>query len=220
MATNKKGGARTPEYEAFRRNFSALTEGILPALRQVATKALDLSIISIYNLSAVRNEYRSPYDRSMELLQIFLGKIELDKEFFYKIVDIFSNIPEMNHLAELLQTQVSKPEATICPSSKNEATTDPKLYERPNHGAVFQALYSIADKWKSIGTLLGLPPGKLSCIEADYSKSVDRMREMVSAWLNGTSANWKMLIDAVKRVDSERASAIEGDVCRITSDRQ
>ena len=96
------GGTRTPEYIAFRKNFSKLTEGILQAVPQVAAKAFDHSLITSQNLTDAKNESKGKYDRASDLLQILLSKIQSDEKFLGTILNILSSMPELDHLKELL----------------------------------------------------------------------------------------------------------------------
>ena len=96
------GGTCTPEYIAFRKNFSKLTEGILQAVPQVAAKAFDHSLITSENLSDAKNESKREYDRALGLLQILHNKIQSDEKVFGTIFNILSSMPELDHLKELL----------------------------------------------------------------------------------------------------------------------
>ena len=95
-------GTCTPEYIAFRKNFSKLTDGILQAVPQVAAKAFDHSLITSQNLSDAKNESKDKYVRASDLLQILLSKIQSDEKFFETILNILSSMPELDHLKELL----------------------------------------------------------------------------------------------------------------------
>lgn len=88
---------------------------------------------------------------------------------------------------------------------------NPKRNERPTHAEALRALIPVSEKWKVIGTLLELMPGKLDSIESQYYNDTDRMMGMVREWLKTLSANWGSLIDAVELVDSQKAFEIERD---------
>lgn len=88
---------------------------------------------------------------------------------------------------------------------------NPKRNERPTNAEAFRALISVSEKWKVIGTLLELMPGKLDSIESQYHNDTERMMGVVQVWLTTLSANWGSLIDAVELVDSQKAFEIERD---------
>lgn len=88
---------------------------------------------------------------------------------------------------------------------------NPKRNERPTNAEALRALIPVSEKWKVIGTLLELMPGKLDSIESQYYNDTDRMMGVVRVWLTTLSANWGGLIDAVELVDSQKAFEIERD---------
>ena len=93
--------------------------------------------------------------------------------------------------------------------ASGKASRSSKLKEKPSNKDAFLALKPIANKWKTIGTLLELPSGKLDSIQAESHRDNDRMREMVVEWLKTLDATWEDLITAVKEVDEARALQIK-----------
>ena len=83
----------------------------------------------------------------------------------------------------------------------------------PSNKDVLSNLLPIANKWKTIGTLLELPPGKLDSIRNESHTEHDRLREMVAEWLKTPEANWEELVAAVKEIDPRKASEIERKFC-------
>ena len=84
---------------------------------------------------------------------------------------------------------------------------------RPSHGEVLSALLPIANEWKTIGTLLGLPPGKLDSIQKESHTEHGRLCGMITEWLKNPGADWEELLVAVKKIDPWRASEIEDEFC-------
>ena len=76
---------------------------------------------------------------------------------------------------------------------------------------VLKALLPIADKWKTIGTLLGVEPTQLDKIDHMLSQDDDKLREMTFVWVKLESASWESLIDAVEQLDQVKAANIKRD---------
>ena len=100
--------------------------------------------------------------------------------------------------------------SATCRGSEGKSKCPPfELKDTPSSKYAFLALKPIANKWKTIGTLLDLPSGKLDSIQVESHWDDDRMREMVDEWLKTLDATWEDLIAAVKVVNETRASEIE-----------
>ena len=74
---------------------------------------------------------------------------------------------------------------------------------------VLRALFPIADKWKTIGTLLGVETAKLDVIDHSFSRDDDKLREMTVMWVKSEAASWDSLISAVEPVDQAKALEIK-----------
>lgn len=74
----------------------------------------------------------------------------------------------------------------------------------------FAELLCIASKWKTIGTLLGIENYILENIKHNEKEADDCLQRMLSKWLKlvNPPPTWRNLIDAVKKVDEEKASQI------------
>ena len=57
-------------------------------------------------------------------------------------------------------------------------------------------------KWMELGLNLGLNYNtKLKCIEKDYSKAEEQLRECIAVWLNFTvRPTWEALVDALNAI--------------------
>ena len=84
-----------------------------------------------------------------------------------------------------------------------KASGQAKLTERPSNKDAFLA---IANKWKTIGTLLDLPSGKLDSIQAESHRDNDRMCEMIQ--LSG-SRHWMLPGRISLQLDETRALQIK-----------
>ena len=85
-------------------------------------------------------------------------------------------------------------------------TPDPSLKELEN-----LVTPQYASKWKVIGTLLGLPSGKLNAIESEWPTNAEWCcNSMWEAWLNiDTTASWEKLCVAI---ESPIVSGTQGSV--------
>ena len=65
--------------------------------------------------------------------------------------------------------------------------------------AVLNTVGSLAAHWRLLGLSLGLPPSVLEVIKADYTRSVERLCEVLMAWLAGRGSPpcWRGLVAAV-----------------------
>ena len=54
---------------------------------------------------------------------------------------------------------------------------------------VTEYVFEARDKWKEIGSGLGIPVDKLQAIETDYKKVADCLREMLTYWLRQPDLN-------------------------------
>ena len=84
--------------------------------------------------------------------------------------------------------------------------------EKPSLSTVYRELLPLADCWKGIGVLLGLPESVLNIIRSDEEKSSDRLLKMVSEWVKQVdpSPTWTALADAVKPFDKVKSV----DICQ------
>lgn len=78
----------------------------------------------------------------------------------------------------------------------------PTLTKSLNH------LLEVAYNWHNIGVFLGVPNYELKCIENDYKKSKDCLREMLTEWLKQPNPTWKQLAEAVEKFDPTVAEKI------------
>ena len=82
-------------------------------------------------------------------------------------------------------------------------------------------LNDVADKWKSVGGALGLPPSVLDKIEADHRHDCSRcLPEMVKEWLNHNTErfgvpSWKMLVEAVAHRSGGNNNALAQQIAAI-----
>ena len=85
---------------------------------------------------------------------------------------------------------------------------------------VWDAVYDVQSKCYDIGIMLKVPVGTLGSIRAEYSKSSDQLREILTVWLKtATQRTWQTLADALKsRIVGEPklASDIEAKYCQGT----
>ena len=74
---------------------------------------------------------------------------------------------------------------------------------------------SLSSEWKTLGVYLLVDDGKLNEIEADYKKSSDCIREMLSEWLKSDTPcpTWKMLAKEVEYIDPTIAEKIQNLYC-------
>ncbi len=63
---------------------------------------------------------------------------------------------------------------------------------------IYGALFEVRVRWKPIGLELGLTPGTLEEIELMQINPSDRLIAVLLNWLRGTTATWKLLIDALQ----------------------
>ena len=82
-------------------------EEISPVLQEFATKSFQKNLISRDNLRQSCNERLELTDRSARLLQILLDAISVDSSKFHEIIGIMKSLPELEHLADILQHDVS-----------------------------------------------------------------------------------------------------------------
>ena len=71
--------------------------------------------------------------------------------------------------------------------------------------AVLRSVIAITD-WTSLGLTLGIPSHELERIRRDGYDEKDRLRRMVSMWLDNGTGSWKCLVEAllhplVNRID-------------------
>ena len=100
-------GDHSPEYMIFRLNFDIIAAEISPVLQEFATKSFQKNLISRDNLRQSCNERLELTDRSARLLQILLDAISVDSSKFHEIIGIMKSLPELEHLADILQHDVS-----------------------------------------------------------------------------------------------------------------
>ena len=65
--------------------------------------------------------------------------------------------------------------------------------------ATINAVGSLAARWRLLGLSLGLPPSALEVIAADYTRSAERLYEVLKEWLaeHGSPPCWRGLVAAV-----------------------
>ena len=92
-------GDHSPEYMIFRFNFDFIEAEIYPVLQEFATKSFQKNLISRDNLQSC--------NRLERLLRILLDAISVDSSKFHEIIGIMKSLPELEHLADVLQHDVS-----------------------------------------------------------------------------------------------------------------
>ena len=95
----------------------------------------------------------------------------------------------------------------VIPWPVADATVTQSLGELINIVTVYAA------KWKVIGTLLGLPSGKLNSIEAGWPTNAEWCcYNMLEAWLNiDTTASWQKIQAVIAEVSGIQASVSKGE---------
>lgn len=88
------------------------------------------------------------------------------------------------------------------------------------HQALAEIL-DIATHWKTIGIFLEIPKHTLDSIKSNGDMANDHLIEMLSLWLKTVHPrpSWNVLVNAVKRVDTNIAERINAKYCRVTSPR-
>ena len=78
----------------------------------------------------------------------------------------------------------------------------------------FKELYSIASKWKAIGTLLGIDSDVLERVKQDEEEAHDRLQKMLTEWLKlvHPPPTWKHLLEAVQVIDKQKAQQISSRI--------
>ena len=124
-----------------------------------------------------------------------------------------SGVPATTSQMMELQRQVYHPPAAKIPRLHPQNSLSIKDHLRE----VFKELLPLASQWQIIGTLLNVPPEKLDCIKQDYSRGLDSLREMVTAWLKRIDPppTWEQLVEAVEPLDQARAEAIRSKHCQL-----
>lgn len=211
-----KRGTNTREYKLVRSNFGDITSGIIADLVPFATKAFEKTLIGDTALSDAKNTSKPEYDRASTLLQRLLQRIELDAAAFDTVLSISQSMPSLGQVTRILQGEQPPQEATTNGSSQASgsgisASVASRLQERPSNADALKALLSIADKWEQIGTLLGVPSGRLDGIHNWTRRDADALLKMIAEWLKMPGATWKALLDSVKAIDPLKATEIERD---------
>ena len=82
--------------------------------------------------------------------------------------------------------------------------------DKPKFRDAFRNLLSLANKWRTIGALLGVERHVLESIKKDEDGVDDCLQAMLSAWLKQIDPlpTWKELSDAVEKVDVDKALEI------------
>ena len=82
--------------------------------------------------------------------------------------------------------------------------------DKPKFREAFKNLLSLANKWRTIGALLGVERHVLESIKKDEDGVDDCLQAMLSAWLKQIDPlpTWKELSDAVEKVDVDKALEI------------
>ncbi len=99
------------------------------------------------------------------------------------------------------------------PSHIATTSLDPPVYsvKKPfTLKNILHCLYPLRAKWMTIGVFLEVDDGTLKAIEVDYDFVDDRLREMITAWLDqvSTPPTWNALADAVEVMDQKTAQKI------------
>ena len=81
----------------------------------------------------------------------------------------------------------------------------------PKLNAAFKKLLPLAEKWKTIGILIGLESHILENIKKDEEGVQNCLGKMLSEWLKiaDPPPTWKDIIDAVQAVDPSRAEEMK-----------
>ena len=113
---------------------------------------------------------------------------------------------ESNCKTACLLTEILNSIQLTMPISATTYTPDPSLKELEDSVTTQHAA-----KWKVIGTLLGLPSGKLNAIESEWPTNAERCcNSMLEAWLDvDTTASWEKLRGAI---ESPAVSGTQGSV--------
>ena len=91
----------------------------------------------------------------------------------------------------------------------------------PKLNQAFDETLDIAAEWKTIGIFLEVPKQTLDIIKFNEVRANDCLMEMLSTWLKMVHPrpSWNILVNAVKRVDPQKAEQISVKYCRVTSPR-
>ena len=81
---------------------------------------------------------------------------------------------------------------------------------------VFRDLFSLADEWKAIGTLLGVSPSTLQNVQQEEQKTNNRLQKMVVEWLKmlDPPPTWMALAEAVELLDTGKAQKIRNRIAQ------
>ena len=84
------------------------------------------------------------------------------------------------------------------------------LDDQPKLRDVFKRLLPLAEKWKTIGTLLGVENHILKNIKRDEEGVEDCLQAMLSEWLKqiDPQPTWMGVVDATEVVDPSKAEEI------------
>ena len=93
-------------------------------------------------------------------------------------------------------------------SSGQQPTPKPLSIE--DTGLVYQNLYPLRAKWKTLGTFLHIDHDTLQVVKEDNESSDDRLSALVALWLKRITppATWQALYEAVQYIDPNQAEQI------------
>ena len=82
---------------------------------------------------------------------------------------------------------------------------------------VLEEVVDISARWYQLGLQLGVKPGTLDRIRAQFSDPRDQLQEMLKTWLETcASPSWKILVDALRDVGaSQLAETLETKYCLV-----
>ena len=143
----------------------------------------------------LQNEHRKQLDK-------IHSKIDDYHKMLHEILDF--QVESKQLYERLLNFLEAKPEYV----QKVDIFTDAPSCDAQH---VLRALIPIADKWKTVGTLLGVEPTQLNKIDHSLSHDEDKLREMTYIWVKLESASWESLVTAVEPVDQIKADEIKKD---------
>ena len=95
-------------------------------------------------------------------------------------------------------------------SGQQPSKPTPKPLSIEDTGLVYQNLYPLRAKWKTLGTFLHIGHGALQVVKEDNGSSDDRLSALVALWLRRISppATWQVLYEAVQYIDTNQAEQI------------
>ena len=99
-------GDDNPEYITFHNNLGLISKTISPVLPEFVAKSFEKDLISDAFMER-QSWFATKTTRLSNLLQFLLDRILQDSSNFHLIIDIVRSMPELKHLADRLQRDVS-----------------------------------------------------------------------------------------------------------------